>query len=320
MGVTELPDLDSLQLLVSVAHHGSIGGAARAHGITQQSASERLRTLESEIGLAVLQRSPTGSSLTPSGRLLVEWSTALLARADEVAASLRTLREDRSRDLHVHASMTTAEHLVPRWLVRLRQEIAVAATMIASNTTAVLEAVRSGEADVGIIEGPGDLTGLASRVVGGDSLRLVAHPDDPWARRRTPLSASTISARALTSREPGSGTRQVAEDAFRAAGHPLAPPEAELTTNAAVLATVRAGGPPALVSDLTLTGVEDLAIVATTGVDLTRSFRAVWAGSSRPPAGPLRDLLAIAARASAAPSTRGVRASSGSARSGGSRR
>lgn len=294
-----MPDLPSLRLLADVGRLGSIGAAGRAAGISQQSASERLRAVETQTGLTLLQRAHRGSHLTPAGRLLVEWSRDLLERADEVESALRTLREDRSRELHVYASMTTAEYLLPRWLVQLRRETGAAASLVATNSEAVLDAVRTGQADVGCIEGPADLAGLASRVVGSDRLVLIASPDDPWARRRTPLTPGQIAARALTSREPGSGTRKVVEDAFRAAGQSPPTPESALTTTAAMLASVRAGGGPAFVSDRAVrTEIETgrLVEVAFVGLDLRRHFTAVWIGSSRPPAGPLRDLLGLAGR------------------------
>ena len=43
-----LPELDSLRLLVAVARTGSIGTAAREAGVSQQAASQRLRTAEAE--------------------------------------------------------------------------------------------------------------------------------------------------------------------------------------------------------------------------------------------------------------------------------
>lgn len=294
-----LPDLPSLRLLSDVARLGSIGAAGRAYGISQQSASERLRQMETQTGVVLLQRASTGSTLTPAGRLLVEWTRPLLERADEIEDALRTLRTERSRELHVYASMTTAEFLLPGWLVRLRRERATTASLHATNTDAVVAAVRDGAADLGFIEGPADLHGLASRRVGDDTLVLVAAPEDRWARRRTPITAAEISRRPLTSREPGSGTRHVVESALRAAGTAPSPAEVELTTTAAILAAVRAGSPPAFVSERAVE--HDLATgrlvrIATTGLDLGRRFTAVWVGPRTPPAGPVRDLLALAAR------------------------
>jgi molybdate transport repressor ModE-like protein len=295
--VLVLPDLSALRLLTDIARLGSIGAAGRAAGISQQSASERLRAMETQTGLVLVQRAQRGSELAAAGRLLVEWSSDLLTRADEIENALASLRHTRSHELHVHASMTTAEYLLPRWLVRLRQLRQVSVSLRAVNSEEVVAAVRRGDADLGFVEGPVDVEGLATAVVGVDRLVLVAAPDDPWARRRAPLTAAEIGARALTCREVGSGTRAVIEDGMRRAGERLADPEVELATNAAILAAVRAGGSPGFVSEQAAAaelarGV--LVAVPTGELDVTREFRAAWVGGARPPAGPVRDLLAIA--------------------------
>ncbi|MFT4082621.1 MAG: LysR substrate-binding domain-containing protein [Nocardioides sp.] len=296
-----LPELASLRLLADVARLGSIGAAGRAAGISQQSASERLRSMEAQTGLVLVQRSARGAMLTAEGRLLVEWSADLLRRGDEIETALTTLRRAHRTQLHVHASMTTAEYLLPGWLVELRRASpTVTVSMQATNSEAVLAAVREGRADLGFIEGPADVSGLRTRVVGHDELVLVAAPDDPWVRRRM-LTPRQLAGRALTSREPGSGTRLVVERALQRALADTAPaePEAELTTNTAVRAAVRAGSAPAFLS---LRAVERdvevgvLVRLEVRGLDLRRAFTAVWAGGAALPPGPARDLLAIASR------------------------
>lgn len=65
--------------------------------------------------------------------------------------------------------------------------------------------------------------------------------------------------------------------------------------------SVRAGGAPAFLSRRTVdpdVASGALMIVPTAGLDLTRILRAVWVGGAMPPAGPVRDLLAIASRPS----------------------
>jgi molybdate transport repressor ModE-like protein len=292
-----LPDLDSLRLLADLARLGSIGAAGRAAGISQQSASERIRAMEAQAGVVLVQRAARGSTLTEAGLLLVGWSADLLARADEIEEALAALRHEHRRELHVAASMTTAEVLLPGWLVRLRQQREIAIALHATNTQGVLRAVRAGEAAIGFIEGPADLHGLSSVVVAADELVLVAAPADPWASRVRPLTPRMVAARPLTSRERGSGCRAVVVQELTALGIEQAPPLVELTTNPAVAAGVRAGGAPAFLSRWVVQrdlDVGSLVEVPVSDLDLVRDLRAVWIGGAQPPAGPVRDLLAIA--------------------------
>ncbi|MDG2232969.1 MAG: LysR family transcriptional regulator, partial [Ilumatobacter sp.] len=57
----DFPDLAALDLFRSVVDLGSVSRAAEAHGVAQPSASSRIRTLERQLGLRLLERSPTGS-------------------------------------------------------------------------------------------------------------------------------------------------------------------------------------------------------------------------------------------------------------------
>lgn len=292
-----LPGLDALQLLVDVAHLGSIAAAGRANGITQQSASERLRAVEAQTGLSLLRRGAGGSTLTEAGILMVGWAVRLLDAAHEIDESISTLRGDRSHQLRVAASMTVAEHLLPPWLVRLRQQHDTAVRLTAANSEQVRAAVTDGSADVGFVEDGVDPGTLASLVVTRDELGLYAAPDDPWATRGDPLPPAELVSRPLTWREKGSGTRRVVDDALALLGLTAIAPAVELTTTSAIRSAIGAGSPPAFLSRRAVQGdVESgrLVEVLTSDLDLTRDLTALWVGAGRPPAGPVRDLLAIA--------------------------
>ncbi len=294
-----MPDLAALQLLVDVAHLGSIGAAGRANGVSQQSASERLRAMEAQTGLTLLHRGAAGSTLTEAGVLMVGWASRLLDVAREVDESIATLRDDRRHELRVAASMTVAEHLLPPWIVRLRQQHDVTVSLTATNSEHVRSALASGAADVGFVEDGAGGAGLASLVVARDELALYAAIDDPWARRDRPLTVEQVAARALTWRERGSGTRRVVEEALVRAGLSAAAPAVELTTTAAIRTAVAAGSPPAFLSRLAARAdVEGgrLVEVPVADLDLSRDLAAVWVGAGRPPAGPVRQLLMIATR------------------------
>ncbi len=302
-----VPELAALQMLSAVARTGSLRLAATDLGVTQQALSQRVRAMESRVGVPLLTRSPRGSQLTHEGRLIEQWASRVLDAAAELDAGITTLRSDRTAHLKVAASLTVAEHLMPRWMVALRDQqrsAGAAGTSVeleATNSGVVAELVRDGRADLGFVEGPRVPRGLRSRSVGRDELLLVVPGDHPWARRRTPVTVAELAATPLVSREPGSGTRQALSAALAAAlpGIPQAAPVLELTGTASVKAAIIAGAGPGALSSLAV--ADDITLgrlypVAVTGVTLVRNLRAVWSGGPNPPAGPARDLLAIAER------------------------
>src|SRR6478735_633461 len=128
MGLTRVPDLDSLTLLIRVASAGSLGQAAVEHGISQPAVSARVKSMERLVGFPLVTRSSRGSTLTTEGSLLADWALDVLHAAEVLGAGIGSLRQDRQGRLRVAASLTVAEHLLPLWLVRLattRPETAV---------------------------------------------------------------------------------------------------------------------------------------------------------------------------------------------------
>lgn len=298
-----MPDLAALEVLVAVARRGSLSGAAREVGTTQQAVSARIAAMEAQTGVRLVTRTPRGSEVTAAGTLAVQWADRLLQLAQEVEAGLASLRESTRRRVKVSASLTIAEQLLPGWLVSLqgsamrRGEDPVDIVLTATNSDHVIEQVRAADADLGFVEGPRVPNGLRSRVVAHDELVLVVRPDHPWARRKTSVDGAELARTPLVTREPGSGTRDFLEAALSTSlgrGHELARPALEMSTAASVRAAVLAGSAPAVLSRLAVTddiSAGRLRIVAVADLNLRRDLRAIWIGGRTPPAGAVRDLL-----------------------------
>jgi len=297
---SRVSDLTGFDLLLSVARVGSLGRAAAEHGISQPAASARMRLLEGQIGLALIERSPRGSRLTESGVLVAGWAQAAVDAASALDAGVTALRRERDSRLRIAASMTVAEYLLPAWLTALRTFYPGAAVALSAiNSAEVAEAVLGDRADIGFVEGPGIPPGLHAEPIGRDVLTLVVAPAHRWARRRSGVPATELTQTALVSREAGSGTRLFLEEALRVqAGLEPVPPAAELSSTTAIKAAVAAGAGPAVLSSLAVAAelsAGTLCAVPVTGVDLGRTLMAVWA-EGRHLARPARDLYAIAAR------------------------
>lgn len=243
----EAPDLEALQTLVLVAEEGSLSAAGNRLGVSQQAVSLRVRALERTLGVRLLVRSARGSRLTPSGELVVGWALSLLAAADRFAEAIDSLREDRGQTMRVAASLTIAEHLLPEWIARWRNSVGESGPLVqlaAANSNAVIEAVRTGDADLGFIETPDVPSDLSSVVVARDTIEVVVPRGHPWAKTGR-VSIRELANTRLVLREAGSGTRQAFESALSAAGSPLdAEPAGVFTTTLGVRSAIMTGVAP----------------------------------------------------------------------------
>lgn len=287
-------DLESMQLLVAIDTHASLGAAARSLGISQPAASARLRALEARYRLSLVARSARGSRLTEDGQAICAWSRAVLRESDTLQAGIAALSEQRRGGVRIAASLTIAEHLLPGWLAEMQRRLPDVHTALrVVNSTDVIEMVRTSQVVLGFIESPAKTAGMSSRRVGRDRLTVVVAPGHPWARRRAPLSVSALTDAAFVVREPGSGTRET----FRRALGDEPRIALEAGSTSAVIGSAVSGVGPAVVSELAVRPyLESGALVdVPVALDLRRPLRAIWRADEtlRPPAA---DLVHIAQR------------------------
>jgi DNA-binding transcriptional LysR family regulator len=276
-----ISDLPALDLLLSVAETGSVGRAAKRHGISQPTASERLARLERRLGVPLLVRSPRGSLLTPAGQAVAVWTQQVVSSAHALADGVRTLREDLQARLRVAASLTVAEYMLPAWLLSLRRthpDLEISAQV--ANSQGVCEMVRGGHADVGFVESPDIPDDLSSRRVGSDRVALVVSAGYPLAARAT-ISVADLLRQPLLLREPGSGTRDTFLNALGTA--PDLSHATSLGSTTTILATVRAGGGIGVISARATAApvaAGELVELTVPGLSLVRPLHAVWLGKT----------------------------------------
>lgn len=295
--MTRLPDLEDLAVLVLVANTGSIGQAAAALGISQPSVSRRMTNLERRLRVPpLLHRSRRGTSLTPTGRVVVDWASTLLAAADNFTRSVETLRNQRTASVRAGVSMTIGEHHAPGWVAALHHRAPeLVVSLIVNNSTQVAELVESGGADIGFVESPTVRRTLHRRRLGWDQLAVAVPPDHIWARRQRPISVEDLAATPLLVREPGSGTRETVQTALQEAGLELSA-GLVMASNTALKSAALAGMGPVVLSDLALAGElasGQLVQVPVAELPLRRPLSAVWRRGEQLPPG-VTTLLKVA--------------------------
>jgi DNA-binding transcriptional LysR family regulator len=166
-----------------------------------------------------------------------------LARADGAEQALAELGGLKRGVLSLQASQTISSYWLPRHLVTFRRaHPGIEIRLSIGNTAQATQAVLSGAAELGFIEGGFTGPALTARRIARDQLVIVTGANHPWTRQPG-LTPQDLTQSDWVLREPGSGTRSVFEAALPGFG--LAPSDLrvalELPSNEAVRGAVEAG-------------------------------------------------------------------------------
>lgn len=139
-----------LQAFVSVATHLNFRIAADELSISASALSRRLQKLESALGVQLLVRTTREVRLTAAGMQVYLRSQEVLTGMDEILGA--TGKANRSLPgVAVACTNSHAQTLVPRAAAQLNRRLPdTPIRVIGGNSTEVLDAVRRGDADLGI--------------------------------------------------------------------------------------------------------------------------------------------------------------------------
>ena len=231
-----------LRVFREVANQASFRRAAEVLYITQPAVTQQIKALEEELGSRLFDRSGGRVRLTAAGEVLLRRAGEAEATLNRAVEEIGSLEGEVRGALRVAASTTIAQYVLPRLLAEFaRQHQGVQLELESANTQRVVEAVASGDAPIGLIEGPAHNQELMVERWLEDELLLVVPAGHEWAGEEIPLSA--LGSAKLLVREPGSGTREVIEQALKQAGAPIQRMQIamELGSTEALLACIEAG-------------------------------------------------------------------------------
>src|SRR5271170_1309245 len=141
-----------LRVLKEVAYRGSFSGAAEALSYTQSAVSQQIAALESEAGMALLERHPRGVSLTAAGQTLVGHAEGILARLDAAEASLSAIAGLRGGRLRAASFPTAGATLMPLAIATFRSSYPdVELTLAEGEPDEIVPRLRAGELDLALL-------------------------------------------------------------------------------------------------------------------------------------------------------------------------
>jgi LysR family hydrogen peroxide-inducible transcriptional activator len=156
-------NLRDLRYLVALADERHFGKAAERCFVSQPTLSAQVRKLEEYLGVPLVERQPKRVALTPTGEKVVRRARVLLQEADAIVELARNDRDPLAGPLKLALIPTVGPYLLPHIAGRLRRELPRLKLMLYEyQTEPLLEKLRGGEIDVGVIALPVMLDGLES--------------------------------------------------------------------------------------------------------------------------------------------------------------
>lgn len=228
--------LEQLAIFIAVAEREHLTKGAAAVGLTPSAVSAAIKALESAYNVDLFDRVGRRIQLTRAGQLFLAEARRTLASVKEAEGLLSELGGLSTGHLDIEASQTIANYWLPTRLLRFRTlRPGISVSFRDGNTASVVQAVISGRAELGFIEGTVDEPALAARSLHSDELVIV------MSSRAGGATSDRLQGLQWVMREPGSGTRTEFEAALTAIGIDSAtlPVALTLPTNEAVLSAVR---------------------------------------------------------------------------------
>ncbi|MDX2454357.1 LysR family transcriptional regulator [Desulfosarcina sp.] len=107
-------DLKNLELFVRLAALGAIGKAEAEFKLSATNATLRIKALETDFGVKLLNRTTRAVSLTPDGEILLEYAKRILDDVEDARLVLSQTTQSVSGVLRVTASASFGRsHIVP---------------------------------------------------------------------------------------------------------------------------------------------------------------------------------------------------------------
>lgn len=284
--------LRQLEVFVAIGRSGNVSRAAEEIPLSQSATSTALGEFERQFGLQLFDRVGKSLRLNEIGRQLLPRAVELIDRANEI----EDLLEGRSGfgPLDIGATLTIGNYLTTLIVAKfLRKHPESRVRLQVHNTATIVHQVAHYELDLGLIEGDCHHPELDVEPWIEDELTVFCAPDHPLARK-SKISLEQLLAEQWILREPGSGTRETFDRAFRN-HHAGLNIRLELEHTEAIKRAVESGLGIGCISRLALKDAfrrGSLVPLHIPALDLRRHFHFLWHRQKYQSAG-MREFLAM---------------------------
>ncbi len=178
-------DLQQLRYVVALHRERHFQRAADRVHISQPTLSQQVKKLERELGVPLFERSSRRVRPTAAGDAFAAKAAAVLETLEGASEEARRNAQELTGRLSVAAIPTLAPYILPPVLQALRRRAPKLTVEVHELTTSLLvEHLKEGRVDVGVLALPIEDRGLVSRSVGREPFYLATSRAHPLAARK----------------------------------------------------------------------------------------------------------------------------------------
>ena len=176
-------ELRHLRYLTALAEEQSFSRAAKRLQIAQPGLSHHIGELERQLGARLVDRATRPVRLTPAGQALVDEGRRVLVAFDEALEFSRRVASGAVGRIRIGAVASATFEVLPRLLRAYRARYPEVQLVLREMTTpGQIDAIASGEIDLGIIRLPYETGDLPTHHIREEGLGLVLPEEHPLTR------------------------------------------------------------------------------------------------------------------------------------------
>ncbi|WP_431274743.1 LysR family transcriptional regulator [Variovorax ureilyticus] len=210
--------LRQLRVFQAVAEERNFSRAGDRVGLTQPAVSRAIVELESQLGLKLLDRTTREVVLTEAGQSLALRLDRVLDELDQALAEVHGMAGARRGKVRVASSPTLSANLMPACIAECaRRDPEIELVLLDRIQQDVLDSVRAGEVDFGVVVEPPSADDLHCEAILDDPFCLVMAPGHRLAEKAS-VRWPMLDGEQLVLLDYASGSRRLIDDALAAHG------------------------------------------------------------------------------------------------------
>ncbi len=177
--------LTELKYIVTLAQERHFGRAAEKCFVSQPTLSVAIKKLESELDIAIFERSKSSVTVTPLGERIVNQAQRVLEEARVIKELASSGKDQLSSPLKLGAIFTIGPYLFPHLVPQIHQQAPSMPLYLEENYTGVLRRqLRDGELDAIIVALPFTEPDVLTRPLYDENFVVVLPKNHPWTKQQ----------------------------------------------------------------------------------------------------------------------------------------